>query len=384
MQETCTSGTVRGAPGNRRSYRRDSFISTMVRYMANDDDRIVSVDQLPEAPLKMPPPYWRGGGAIFHLDEALRELERLLQELIPIHAKTEVHLDEYYEKHPEENPCEEVLEEFAEITAELGDMEYRIKLKAELACLMSAIETEDNLNQFCVFNLHKDIAESIEKLSPPEKLLIAAAAVGRPGVKDTSVFEAIRRLSAWRNAFAHGHCVDRPTKSLRHNHLIPPNAYPGIPSALAEMRELVGAFLRVSDYLKTINMNPYTKGESTNVEEIRESLTRISRYRFDGNNYVYDVTISEAEQQKVVKVLTSLAESGDERQTTKLENILATLDPIRGRLLGLELGIEGGRPRSRKEIMRIMKISSRDLAKERAIALTRLAGVVDFLAEEAF
>jgi hypothetical protein len=356
----------------------------MVRYMANDDDRIVSVDQPPEDPLKMPPPYWRGGGAIFHLEEALRELERLLQELLPIHAKTEVHLDEYYEKHPEENPCEEVLEEFAEITAKLGDMEYRIKLKAELACLMSAIETEDNLNQFCVFNLHKDIAESIEKLSPPEKLLIAAAAVGKPGVKDTSVFEAIRRLSAWRNAFAHGHCVDRPTKSLRHNHLIPPNEYPGIPSALAEMRELVGAFLRVSDYLKTISMNPYTKGESTNVEEIRESLTRISRYRFDGNNYVYDVTISEAEQQKVVKVLTSLAESGDERQTTKLENILATLDPIRGRLLGLELGIEGGRPRSRKEIMRIMKISSRDLAKERAIALTRLAGVVDFLAEEAF
>jgi hypothetical protein len=65
-----------------------------VRYMANDEDRIVSVDQLPEDPLKMPPPYWRGGGAIFHLEEALRELERFLQELIPIHAKTEVHLDE--------------------------------------------------------------------------------------------------------------------------------------------------------------------------------------------------------------------------------------------------------------------------------------------------
>jgi hypothetical protein len=59
-------------------------------------------------------------------------------------------------------------------------------------------------------------------------------------------------------------------------------------------------------------------------------------------------------------------------------SVLATLDLRRGQLLRLELGIENGHPHSRMEIMRIMKISSRDLAKERAIALTRLAGAIDF------
>jgi hypothetical protein len=351
--------------------------------MRRDEDRIVSVDQLPDDPLKMPPPYWRSCSAIFHVEEALSELEQLLQQLIPIHGKTEGQLEEYYERHPEENSNEEVLEKFADITAELTDIEHRVQLKAELACLMSAIETEDALNRFCVFNLHRDLAESIEKLSPPEKLLVAAAAVGKPGAKDTSVFEAVRRLSVWRNAFAHGHCVDRPTKSLRHNHLILPEEHPGVPSALAEMRELVGAFLRVSDYLKTISVNPYTKGKSANVEDIRQSLGRIARYRFDGNTYVYDVTLSKAEQQKIGKALASLAESGDETQTAKLENILATLDLRRGQLLRLELGIEDGHPHSRMEIMRIMKISSPALARERAIALTRLAGAIDFWTDEA-
>src|SRR5262245_43026845 len=96
-----------------------------VRHMRRDEDRIVSVDQLPDNPLKMPPPYWSSCSAIFHVEEALRELEQLLQQLVPIHAKTEVQLDEYYEKHPEENPSEEVLEEFADITAELTDIEHR-------------------------------------------------------------------------------------------------------------------------------------------------------------------------------------------------------------------------------------------------------------------
>ena len=124
---------------------------------------------------------------------------------------------------------------------------------------------------FCVFNLPRDIAESIEKLSPPEKLLIASAAIGKPSVKGHSVFEAAQQLATWRNAFAHGHCVDRPTKSLRHNHLIPPDEYPGVPSTLSKMRDLVGAYIRISDYLRAISTNPYTAGKSTDVEHIRSS-----------------------------------------------------------------------------------------------------------------
>jgi hypothetical protein len=108
-------------------------------------------------------------------------------------------------------------------------------------------------------------------------------------VKGTVVFEAIRKLVAWRNAFAHGHCVDRPTKSLRHNHLIPPDEYPGVPSALRDVADLVGAFLLVTDHLRAISLNPYTGGKSWDVEEIRKSVEMLRRYQCEGNNSVYTI-----------------------------------------------------------------------------------------------
>jgi hypothetical protein len=345
-----------------------------------DEDRIFTLDQLPDDPLKMPPPYWRGCGAIFHVEDALEEIEYLLHDLIPLHAETETRLAEHYEKYPEHNEDdEEALEEFSEITDDLAVHEHRIRLKAEVACLMSAIEAEDEINRFCVYNLHRDIAESIEKLSPPEKLLIASAAIGKPGVKGDSVFEAARRLAGWRNAFAHGHCIDRPTKSLRHNHLIPPDEYPGVPSSLAEMRELIGAYLRVSDYLSAISINPYTASKCSNVENVQDLLTRISKYRFDGNNYVYDVILDKKEQKRIANALVQIATSGDESRRTQLENILTTLDPFRERILLLELGLTDGRPRSRTEIMAIMELSASELSRKRAIALTHLAGVEHLL-----
>lgn len=259
--------------------------------MTDDKKSVLTADQLPDDPLKIPPPYWRSSSAIFHLEDALQELQALLQELIPIHANIEARLEEYYQKYPESrDDDEDTHEEFAEIVDDLWNVEHKIKLKAELACLMSSIQAEDDLNEFCVFNLHKDIAESIEKLSPTEKLLVASAAVGSQGVKGTVVFEAIRKLVAWRNAFAHGHCVDRPTKSLRHNHLIPPDEYPGVPSALQDVADLVCAFLLVADHLRAISLNPYTGGKSWNVEEIRKSVEMLRRYQCEGNNSVYTIT----------------------------------------------------------------------------------------------
>lgn len=262
--------------------------------MDEDQKRITSVDQLPEDPLKMPPPYWRSSGAIFHFRDSLQELLALLKELIPIHANTEARLDDYFRRHSViTEETEEADVEFANIAENLWDIEHKVKLKAELACLMSAIQAEDDLNEFCVFNIHKDIAESIEKLSPTEKLLIASAAVGKVGVKSTVVYEAIKKLVSWRNAFAHGHCVDRPTKSLRHNHLIPPEEYPGVPSSLRDTIDLVSAFILVSDHLREISINPYTKGKSGDVEEIREFMTELCKYTCEGNNRVYTITCSD-------------------------------------------------------------------------------------------
>ena len=261
--------------------------------MAKDGETILTADHLPDDPLKMPPPYWRASSAIFHLEDALEGLQILLQELIPVHADTEARLEAYYQTYPESHhEGDEGREEFAEIIDNLRIIEHKIRLKAELACLMSAIQAEDHLNEFCVFNLHKDIAESIEKLSLPEKILVACAAVGSPGVKKMVVFEAIQKLVGWRNAFAHGHCVDRPTKSLRHNHLISPDEYPGVPSSVREVTELVRAFLLVSDHLKAVSLNPYTSSRSVNVEDIRASLEMLRRYQFDGSNIVYTIVLA--------------------------------------------------------------------------------------------
>jgi hypothetical protein len=256
--------------------------------MTEEPVEIRTTEQIPDDPLKMPPPFWRSSGAIFQLLDALREMDTFLTELIPIHHETQLLLADYLERHP--NVDDPELEEFGDLHYDLWEIEHKVQLKSQLACLMSAIQAEDELNQFCVFNLHKDISESVEKLTPPEKLLVACAVVGQSGTKGRAVFNAIRKLSSWRNAFAHGHCVDRPTKSLRHNHLISPNDYPGVQSVLRDTIDLVTAFLAVSDHLKAISLNPYTAGKSLDTEEIRGYLAKLNTVEVEGNNYVYTIS----------------------------------------------------------------------------------------------
>jgi hypothetical protein len=267
--------------------------------MADEKARFVSVDELPDDPLSMPPPYWRCSGAIFHILAALRALSIYLSDLIPLHARTERKLDKYYAKYPDgtkEN--DEFLAAFSDICDELWRLEHRIRLESERAILMSAINAEDVVNQFCVFNLHRDIAESIEKLSLPEKLLVASAALGKPGVKGTSVYEGTRKLAGWRNAFAHGHCVDRPVKSLRHNHLISPDEYPGVPGAAHDAMEFVGYYLAISRYLESISLNTRTGQPSAEDKELDLLLFDISRYRFKGDQIVYSVTCTSKARKK--------------------------------------------------------------------------------------
>src|SRR6266511_2192044 len=165
------------------------------------NDHIITSDQIPDDPLKMPPPYWRSPGAIIHILDSLRDLPELLSNLLIVHESTEIQLNGYYERHPNEPSNDDELEEFGEICDDLWELEEKVKTKAELAIFMSAIQAEDFINRFCVFNIHKDIAESIESLSPAEKLLVASAAVGDKSAIGTVAYEAIKKLSAWRNAF---------------------------------------------------------------------------------------------------------------------------------------------------------------------------------------
>ncbi len=257
-----------------------------------ENERELTTEQLPDDPLAMPPPYWRGSGAVFHILDALEDLTQLLADLVPLHNQTEVELGEFYRRHPEEELDDKGMEEFGDICEPLWILEHKIKLKAGLAILMSAIEVEDSINHFCVYNLHKNIAESIEKLAPSEKLLIASAVIGKTNTKGQAVFEAIKKLSSWRNAFAHGHCVDRPTKSLRHNHLISPPQFPAVPDSLTKMKELVLGYVKITEYLSSISVNSYTAGRYTQTIEIESLIQEVSHFHITvlgTSNVIYDI-----------------------------------------------------------------------------------------------
>jgi hypothetical protein len=84
-------------------------------------------------------------------------------------------------------------------------------------------------------------------------------------------------------------------RSLRHNHLISPDKYPDTKSHQSELRRLVPAYARVSDYLASISRNSYGAGTSYEVERVKEMLSEISRYRCIGDDNVYSIVVSDPE-----------------------------------------------------------------------------------------
>ena len=101
----------------------------------------------------------------------------------------------------------------------------------------------------------------------------------------------MRRLVKWRNAFAHGHCVDRPTKSLRHNHLIKPPAYLRVKSELSNTIQMVRSFLEVEGFLSSVSPNAHTKGHRLGeYRDIEELIEKLSKYKILGNGTVYNIS----------------------------------------------------------------------------------------------
>ena len=250
-----------------------------------------SVDQLPADPLRMPPPYWRSNGASFQLAEALSILVELLKDLPEVNERISMTLEKHYKIFPtlRASSSDEAMEKFADICDELWKLEHKIVLKAQLIVLMAAIQVEELINKFCVFNLPREFVETIERLSPAEKLTAGVSALGRRKVRATPAYRAIVELMGWRNAFAHGHCVDRPLKSLRHNHLISPEEYSGVPDSIAKMLKLAAGYTQVSDYIRRVSINPYTRGKDHDWQDALKLLQVVARYRFSGNALVYKV-----------------------------------------------------------------------------------------------
>jgi hypothetical protein len=168
-------------------------------------------------------------------------------------------------------------------------IEHKIRLNIEIAILMAAIEAEAKINQFCVYNINKDVAEPIEELNPCKKIKVSSAAVGKPGVESMAPYEALKKLTSWRNAFAHGHCTDRPTKSLRHNHLIEPPEFPGVPDSVKLLISMIEGFININRYLARISKNPYTAGKSVHMENIKKTISKIKKFKFQGTNLAYKI-----------------------------------------------------------------------------------------------
>jgi hypothetical protein len=240
----------------------------------------------------MPPPYWRSGGAGFQIADALAVLTELLERLPNANLRTSEALEPHYARYRtfRASQSDTAMKQFGDICDELWRLEHRIILKTQLVNLMAAIQAEELINKFCVFNLPRELVETLERLSPPEKLTAGASFLGRRKVRATSAYGGALDLMSWRNAFAHGHCVDRPLKSLRHNHLISPDEYPGVPDSIAEMLKLTAGYTRLADYIRRISLNPYTRRASSDWQEALEKLRIVGRYKFSGSRMVYDVT----------------------------------------------------------------------------------------------
>jgi hypothetical protein len=254
----------------------------------------------PDDPLKMPPPYWEDSGALDQFIRSMEMVDTLLPTLVDEINRIVPLVDDYhYRRNNHSEGYDPEYIEFGEITDDFMSLEFSISSYADLCVLMGAISVETLINKFCVYNLQRDIAEPLERLTSPEKLIISSALVGHPGVKSRAPYEAVKELTKWRNAFAHGHCVDRPTQNIHKNHLISTSSS-GIRHADASVSLLIEAinhYLCVHDYLNEITQNPYVidVDDVENTSKIKSILVEIQKYRFSGVDEYFPYLLEKAE-----------------------------------------------------------------------------------------
>lgn len=243
------------------------------------------MDQFPENSISY---CWRESRAIFHLSDALHDLESLLHQFIPIHAAYAA-LPLHGESHNESHDQDEISDrETSSIISEFWAHEEKIRFKTELVCLMSAIKTEDNLNKFIAFNRPGDIEVNFEKKSRSKKVKLVLQLVGSSLEEGGAVLEeSSERLAVWRNAFAHGHGTDRKAEPLLANHQPTSAEYLNFPSELRNAIDFVLAYLSVDNFLRSNSRHTFTARISNEAETIKRRLEIIKRFvvKESGNNY---------------------------------------------------------------------------------------------------
>jgi hypothetical protein len=235
--------------------------------------------------------YWRKSRAINHLSDAVQELESLLHQLIPIrtlHADLELRGKNREKNHDLDKTADG---EFGAITDEFWALEEKICLKTDMICLMSAIQTEDNLNAFIVFNCNEVSGSKLDQMGKKDKIKQVLKVGGDDPKKNTVINSYFTILKEWRDAFAHGHrTTDLSIKSVRDNHQRRPDEYINVPMELRKAIDLANAFLSIDDYLRSISEHQFTRRCCKDTVTIGYNLEKIKRFIVEGNGNDYTIS----------------------------------------------------------------------------------------------
>jgi len=233
-------------------------------------------------------PFWRDNGAASIISKSLHEIKGILTKMIDEGFIVQKKLQRFYDKYPSfkelqafyvkypydidgfllsregEAEYEEYMgeyEEFWEITSDFAQLEHDLACCANTAILMAAIDVEACVNRFCYYNLGEVTTEAIEWLPPTGKLAVIHKVLGLGDFKGTSQYQAVKALTDWRNAFAHGKCPGMPIRSLKDNHLKEPKNVPSSRDRVNEVIILLKHYIVVCSHLNEISTHPYTKGD---------------------------------------------------------------------------------------------------------------------------
>lgn len=134
----------------------------------------------------------------------------------------------------------------------IADNSRLVSARMSLYRLLAAILCEQRINRFCYFELPRDTTESIEKLQPTEKLLIAAAFLDHSTIRSSHVYEGLKGLIAWRNQYAHGHNPGRSAKSIHQNHTIfpDPKDFQTLADELASLKKAAMSYCNLIEWLQ--------------------------------------------------------------------------------------------------------------------------------------
>lgn len=227
---------------------------------------------------------WRSNGAIFIVLHSLEDIVKNLDLLVEEQLIIEPVIDIFFAKYPteEEAQTEEALSEFSSIQYKSDCLASRLSSLVDATILGACIKLESDINRFCYYNLGEIATESIESLSLINKLEVALGVLHFKSFKGTAEYASLKRLIAWRNAYVHGKCIDRPTKSIKKNHLEHPESYPTLYDEIKQLRTLLEDYISIKAYLIECCVRPEAVFISDEDLEIERYLEILSRYEFNG------------------------------------------------------------------------------------------------------